>query len=269
MASIDGLHNFRDTGGIALAGGGVVRSDVLFRSDALGALTPEGVEALAATPIGVVVDFRTPEERAMAPDRLPASRRVQLIELPLLEGAIGQLAGEALSSVDGTPDAAALAAAMTRLPTLGDLYVGMLAHGAEAFAATARLVAAPALDGRQPHDEPTAVLVHCTAGKDRTGVATALLLSAAGADREAVVADYAASAANLAGDWADGMLAMLTQFGIPLTPALETLVTGSPAEAIEQALDWVAAEHGDAGAYLQSGGLTDAELAALRERLRG
>lgn len=264
MTTIDGLHNFRDTGGIALEGGGSTRAGVLFRSDALGALTPEGVDAIAETPIGVVVDFRTPEERQMSPDRLPASRPVQLVELPLLEGAIGQLAGEALqaASAEGELDAAAITAAMANLPTLGELYLGMLEHGAGEFASTARLVAA------SRDDQPTAVLVHCTAGKDRTGVATALLLRAAGAERSAVVADYASSAANLEGAWAEGMYAMLTQFGIPLTPALQTLVTGSPADQIERALDWVE-EQGGAAAYLQSGGLADEELAALRERLAG
>lgn len=265
MTTIDGLHNFRDMGGIPLVGGGTTRHGVLFRSDALAALTPGGVEALARTPIGVVVDFRTPEERQMAPDRLPAARPVQLVEMPLLEGAMGQLAGEALralGSTDGT-DASALTAAMEHLPTLGDLYLAMLQHGAGAFAAAARLVAA----GRD--GEPTAVLLHCTAGKDRTGVAIALILLAVGAERSAVVADYASSAENLAGDWAGGMYAMLTQFGIPLTPALRTLVAGSPASELERALDWVEAEYGGAAAYLKSGGLTDAELAALRARLTG
>ncbi|WP_345800189.1 tyrosine-protein phosphatase [Microbacterium sp. AZCO] len=264
MTTIEGLHNFRDTGGIALEGGGKTRSGVLFRSDALSALTPAGVEAFADTQIGVVVDFRTPEERQLAPDRLPATRSVQLVELPLLEGAIGRLAGDAAQRTSGDePDPAAVVAAMNQLPTLGDLYLGMLQHGAEAFATTARLVAA------STDEEPTAVLVHCTAGKDRTGVATALLLRAAGAERSAVVADYAASAANLAGAWAEGMYAMLTQLGIPLTPALQTLVAGSPAPEIERALDWVDAEHGDAAAYLQSGGLTGEELGALRARLAG
>ena len=261
MTTIEGLHNFRDTGGTALAAGGTTREGVLYRSDALGALTPAGVEALAETPIGVVIDFRTPEERQMAPDRLPASRSVQLIELPLLEGALGELAGSALRSMDGGADTSALTAAMAQLPTLGDLYIGMLQHGAASFAAVGRLVAA----GRD--DEPTAVLVHCTAGKDRTGVGTALLLTAAGAAREAVVADYASSAANLGGSWAEGMYAMLAQLGLPLTDGLRTLVTGSPAAEIERALDWVDTEHGGAAAYLQSGGLTDDELAALRARL--
>ncbi|QIG39725.1 tyrosine-protein phosphatase [Microbacterium sp. 4R-513] len=263
MTTIDGLHNFRDTGGIALRRGGETRPGVLYRSDALGALTPDGVTALAETPIGVVVDFRTPEERQLAPDRLPADRPVQLIELPLLEGALGRLAGDAVQAAAGTTDASALTAAMENLPTLGDLYLGMLQHGASTFAAAARLVAA------SRDDEPTAVLVHCTAGKDRTGVATAVVLLAAGAACSAVVADYASSADNLAGAWAEGMFAMLTQFGIPLTPPLQTLVAGSPAPELERALDWLDAERGGAAAYLRSGGLSEDELAALERRIAG
>jgi protein-tyrosine phosphatase len=108
--------------------------------------------------------------------------------------------------------------------------------------------------------------VHCTAGKDRTGVSVALVLDAVGAERAAVVADYAASAANLAGPWADGMRAMITAMGVPLTPEIDTLVTATPPAAIEQALAWVDAQ-GGAAEYLQSGGLTDAELDALRARL--
>ncbi len=80
------------------------------------------------------------------------------------------------------PSAEVLAQAMDSLPSLGELYIGMLQHGAPAFAQAARLVAA------SNDDAPTAVLVHCTAGKDRTGVATALLLDAVGAERSAIVA---------------------------------------------------------------------------------
>ena len=97
--------------------------------------------------------------------------------------------------------------ALTQLPSLGELYVSMLTHGAAAFAELARLVA----DRRGLRRR--AVLVHCTAGKDRTGVAIALLLDAVGADRDAIVADYAASEANLSGAWADGMFAMIERDG--------------------------------------------------------
>jgi len=260
--AIEGLHNFRDTGGTPLAHGGATRHGVLYRSDALGAVTPAGLDALAATPIGVIVDFRTPEERQLAADRLPTSRPLRVVELSILEGAMAQMAGRFLAAgSDVSPEL--IAQAMAQLPTLDELYIGMLQHGAAAFAEVARLVAASVDEG------PTAVLVHCTAGKDRTGVATALLLEAAGAARDAVVADYAASQDNLAGPWADGMLQMITQLGLPLTPQLRTLVTGTPAVAIEKALAWTDAAHGGAAAYLLSGGLTEDELAALRTRLAG
>ncbi len=260
MSVVGGLHNFRDTGGTALRAGGETRAGVLYRSDALGTLTDAGLEVFAETPIGVVVDFRTPHERAALPDRLPAGRPYRTVDLSILEGAMGELAQQVMASGAPLTDDQ-LAAVAGSLPTLEQLYIGMLQHGADAFAQVARLVAA------STDDEPTAVLVHCTAGKDRTGVAVALLLEAAGAERSAVVADYTASQANLAGEWADGMLQMVASLGLPLTPALVTLMTGSPAEAIEGALAWVDATHGGAAEYLRSGGLPTEELAPLRTRL--
>lgn len=259
---IDGLQNFRDTGGTPLSTGGATRAGVLFRSEALSTLTASGLDQLAATDIGVIADFRTDTERSMARDLLPASRPFRIVELPLLEGAMTGLAKSALGAADPDAAKAAIAAALATLPGLGDLYVSMLTGGASAFAELARLVAA------STDESPTAVLVHCTAGKDRTGVAVALLLDAVGADRDAVVTDYASSASNLAGPWADRMRATLTGLGLPLTPALDTLVTATPPAAIEQAFTWIDG-NGGSGDYLRSGGLTVAELDALHGRLVG
>ena len=260
---IDGLQNFRDTGDTPLAGGGTTRAGVLYRSEALSTLTASGIDQLAASDIGVIADFRTETERAMAPDVLPASRPFRVVEVPLLEGAVTGLAKAALNSADPDAAKAAIAAAVATIPSLGDLYVSMLADGAAAFAQVARLVA-----GQGDAGPPRAVLVHCTAGKDRTGVAVALLLDAVGAERDAVVADYSSSGANLAGPWADRMRATLTSLGLPLTPALDALVTATPPAAIEQALTWVDARGGSAD-YLRSGGITAAELDALGARLVG
>lgn len=257
---IPGLQNFRDTGGTPLTGGGVTRTEVLYRSEALSGLTQDGLDALAASEIGIVADFRTQMERDLAPDVLPVSRELRLVELPLLEGAMTGLAQTALSAADPATARAAIATALAQLPTLGELYVSMLSAGAGTFAELARLVAASV------DDSPTAVLVHCTAGKDRTGVGVALVLEAVGAERAAVVADYASSQANLAGPWADRMRAMIAGMGVPLTPTIDALVTGTPAEAIEYALAWVD-EQGGAADYLRSGGLTEHELTALRARL--
>ncbi len=260
LLDIDGTHNFRDTGGIALAAGGTTRPGVLYRSDALGALTPAGLRAFAATPIGVVVDFRSEAERTRMPDVLPEDRPIRTVLLPLLEGAMTGAPGATLPGGDASNEA--LAAAIEALPTLADLYTSMLEHGGHAFAEVARLIA------MSEDDAPSAVLVHCTAGKDRTGVASALMLDAAGADRAAVVADYASTAANLAGPWAERMRAMVTGMGVPLAPKVDELLTGSPATAIEHALAWVD-ERGGSAAYLEAAGVTGSDLERLRERITG
>ena len=65
--TIDGLQNFRDTGGTPLGSGGATRTGVLYRSEALSSLTPTGLDQLAATDIGVIADFRTDVERAWLP----------------------------------------------------------------------------------------------------------------------------------------------------------------------------------------------------------
>lgn len=255
------MYNFRDTGGMPVRGGGTTRPGVLYRSDAPTAVTPSGLIALAATDIGVVVDFRTPAERQSAPDRLPVTRAFHVVELSILEGAMAEMAARFVASSGREVSPELIAQAMSALPTLSELYVGMLQHGAAAFAEVARLV------GGSVDESPTAVLVHCTAGKDRTGVAAALLLDAVGTDRSAVIADYAASQDNLAGAWADGMLQMATSFGLPLTPELRELITRTPPQAITSALEWTDTHFGGSLGYLQSGGLTEGEVAALRDRL--
>lgn len=259
---IEGLYNFRDTGGIPLRTGGATRPGVLYRSAALGSLTPNGLDELAETNIGVVVDFRTDQERAAAPDRLPRSRRIELVELALLQGAMSDMTKQMMPA-SGAPDPAVVEKALNSLPTLGDLYTGMLQQGGHQFGKVARLIAASS------EDTPSAVLVHCTAGKDRTGVAMALMLEAAGAERDAVIEDYASSQDYLAGAWADGMLGQITAAGLPITPALRTLVTGTPPEAMEQALAWVDETHGGAAQYLSASGLAANDLQALQQRFVG
>lgn len=260
----EGTFNFRDVGGMPLATGGAVRPGVLFRSDALSGLTSEGGRQLAETGIGVIVDFRTPIERQLSPDRLPAETEFRMVHLELLEGALSGLADQALSA-QGAQAEAAVEQTLARLPELSALYESMLTHGAAVFAEFTRLVADPPA----PAADREAVLVHCTAGKDRTGVSVALVLDAVGVRREALIADYASSQANLAGAWADRMFGMIAAMGVPRTPALEELIALTPASAITTALEWVDREHGGSAAYLQSGGATEDDLGRLRQRLVG
>lgn len=112
-STIEGLYNFRDTGGLPLAAGGATRPGVLYRSDALSAVTDAGLTALAQTSIGVVVDFRTPAERTTAPDRLPPSRPFRTVDLSILEGAMADMAAEFLGpDASRDPDAIAVVPAV-------------------------------------------------------------------------------------------------------------------------------------------------------------
>jgi protein-tyrosine phosphatase len=257
-------HNARELAGLPVSGGGELASGLLFRSDALGALTDDGRRALADLGIGTVIDLRTDAERARAADRLPEDGSVTLLELPMQGGAMDEMVKRMMPATGRSGmSVTQVADLLQHVPTLEDLYVAVLAGSAAQFATIARTVLAASRTDR------SGVLIHCTAGKDRTGLATAILLLLAGVPREAIVADYTQTEANLARGFAEALTGLITALGIPLTPALKTLATEAPASAIETAMDWIAAHHGDVAGYLRSGGSTDEEIAELRRVLRG
>jgi protein-tyrosine phosphatase len=253
---IPGTANARDVGGLPLIAGGSIHTGVLWRSDALGSLTEEGLAVLGSSPVGTIVDLRTDGERASAPDRLP-DRPIRQVELSLLQGAV-PVPGPSPEGVDPADIRDALGA----LPDQTTLYQQMLEGGAETFATIARLLASP-----EDLDRP-ALLLHCTAGKDRTGVATALMLDVAGVRREAIVADYAASARNLAASWGARIADLLAHSDVPIPEDAVQLATATPPEVMETTLAWLD-EQGGSAAYLRRGGLDDAELQAVRRVLTG
>ncbi|QNA93444.1 MULTISPECIES: tyrosine-protein phosphatase [unclassified Microbacterium] len=261
---LQGTHNARELSGFPLTGGGTLASGLLFRSDALAALTDEGMQELVDLRIGTVIDLRTDGERARAADRLPDDGSVTLLPLPMQGGAMDEMVKHLLPSARGAGlSVTQVAEALKQVPTLEQLYVSILEGSATPFATVARTVLAASRTDRP------GVLFHCTAGKDRTGLAAAILLSVAGVPREVIVEDYTQTEKNLALGLADALTLLITSLGVPLTPGLKTLATESPASAIEAALDWIAANHGDVADYLRSGGMDDAEIADLRRVLRG
>ena len=255
-------HNAREVGDLPTTDGGKLASGIIFRADALAELTDEGLAALAELRIGTIVDLRTDSEQARAADRLPTDGSITFLALPVLGGAMDEMVKQLMpASGPVALTAEQVAAIADQVPTLEELYVSILGSSAAQFAELARAVVTASTTDRP------GVLFHCTAGKDRTGLAAALLLSLAGVPREAIVADYTLTETNLAGPFSQALTGLITGMGIPLTPRLTTLATKSPASAIETALDWIAAEHGDAAAYLRSGGLSIDEVEALRRVL--
>lgn len=263
-SDLQGTHNARGLAGLATSDGQRIADGVLFRSDSLSALTEEGVAAFANYGIGTVIDLRTDAERGRAADILPADGSVTLIPLPVLGGAMDEMARQFMPAVGSKSQISSeqLSAILDQIPTLEQLYISILTSSARQFAELGRAVLAAAATDRP------GVLFHCTAGKDRTGNAAAILLMLAGVDRDTIVADYTQTEKNLSGAFAENLTSLITGFGLPLTPKLDQLATKSPAAAIEAAMQWITENHGDAAGYLQSGGMTAEETDELRRVLR-
>lgn len=165
---LTGAYNFRDLGGLRTADGRAVRSGALFRSDTLQALTGDDV-AIVRDRLGVelVVDLRAGPE-AVAQGR-------------------GPLAGAGICYLNAPLPDAPVSDADPRDQTLR-FYLATLDAAGPLLATVVRTIAA--MDGRP-------VIVHCAAGKDRTGLVTALLLRLLGVRAADVVDDYLATAPHL------------------------------------------------------------------------
>ena len=232
--AVAGLYNLRDTGGYRAAGG-TSRWGKLLRSDALHRIDATGRDRLAEIGVAHIIDLRGGDERATAPSAVDGLE-VTVHHLPVFDDA----------------DPAAQATTHVGLVPVYDHIVDE--RGAQLVDAIRVIIAA---------DDDDAVLVHCTAGKDRTGLVVAFALGAAGVDRDDVVADYAATAENLRGEWSDAMTAVFEQRGIELTAGMVELITESPAEVLEALLERIDREHGSISAYLLAHGLTPTELERL------
>jgi len=163
--NIPTVANFRRVG--AREAGGALRN--LYRSDHLGALDAADAREIAALGITRVLDFRGLQERASAACRLAGVAVHSLPIEPTIVQKLGELlaAGQRLSAADVTAH-------------MQDTYRGFVRHNSARFAEFfAHLLAS---------GEPT--VFHCTAGKDRTGFAAALLLKAVGAGDDEVMHDY-------------------------------------------------------------------------------
>jgi protein tyrosine/serine phosphatase len=251
---LEGAVNVRDLGGLPATDGGTTVAGRLLRSENLQELTP-GDLARLVDEIGLttVVDLRSTNEVAIeGPAPLDAVAGVRHAHHPVLREFL---------DVSDTVKAALLTEAAEadreRYPDdpMCGHYLGYLENRPEEVAGALRAIATA----------PGAAIVHCAAGKDRTGVVVALALSAAGVEPEAIVTDYGASADRIEAIierlarskmYADGVS------GVPVrahTPRTETM---------KAFLEQVDARYGGAQAWLAANGFTPGELGLLRAKLR-
>lgn len=226
---IRGVLNFRDIGGLR-AGAGMTRSGVLFRSGNLAQLADRA--AFDALGLRAIVDLRDDEEVQRDPSR---AGEVPIRRMPVFLGSVASFFAEDQS--------------------LDDMYRAMTEDAATRVVDAVRTVL-----------EVQPVLVHCTVGKDRTGVTVALALSAAGVDRDAVVADYARTETLLPEERNRQVLSFLGRM-YPDMVHLEELTTRSPARVMHGLLDSLDMQYGSPADYLRAHGMSDDEIAGLADVL--
>lgn len=252
---LDGLVNMRDLGGLPTRDGGRTASGRLIRSDNLQDLTDADVERLVDE-LGVtdVVDLRTEHEvHIEGPGPL---RRVEALthhHHSLIEE---RLPSETTKEVG---ERALLAPWDEKRPSRdarfwAEHYLGYLSRRPDSVEAALRVIA---------HAEG-ATVVHCAAGKDRTGTVVAMALDVAGVPRDEIVADYVLTAERI--DAIIGRLLPREAYGAALK-AQKPEDQLPRAESIEAILDAVHEGWGGAPGWLRARGWSDADVERLRARL--
>ncbi|HET8882535.1 MAG TPA: tyrosine-protein phosphatase [Solimonas sp.] len=242
---LEGGRNFRDLGGYPAHGGRHVRWGRLYRSGSMAELTAADCETLAGLGIRLVCDLRTTGEREAMPSRWPGDTGTVCWsrDYGTSFGDLRTLLQAGVPRADQVRER--MHAAYRRLP-----FEQAPAYR-ELFA---RLAA-----GELP------VVFHCTAGKDRTGIAAALILDALGVPRERIVEDYVLTDALLAGHHATiGRQRLLGA----LSPDVLQAILGSDPEYLHAAFAAIEREHGDTGHYLREAlGIDTDALTAIRAHL--
>jgi protein tyrosine/serine phosphatase len=250
---LDGVVNFRDFGGAKTLDGRRVREGVLFRSGHHTAVTEADLEKLAGLDLGLIVDLRRPAERKRDPAVRPPDCRAEIIEHngPADAAMAPHLAF--LAEPDASP------ARVTAQMIVGYQGYPFDPHYVEVFSRYFAMLA----------DARGAVLIHCHAGKDRTGVLCALTQHVLGVGREGIFEDYiATNRYNRADARLVDMAAVFQRtHGKPVSDELLIHVMAADAAYLEAAFAAIEAAHGDVDAYLAEVlDVTPARRDAIRAR---
>lgn len=244
-----GLANFRDFGGLPSGLGGTVRRGRLFRAAAPGHATPAELEHLLGLDFAVIADLRYAGERADEPSPWPADYADRLYSH---DADASHEAPHMAPLRTGTLDAATsdrlyeqIYRSMPFDPFYGPLFARILKRLADT-------------GGR--------ALIHCSAGKDRTGMVAALILHALGVPREAIMADYMRSSRD------PGLMAMAPPLVVGLRERNGSVITLELAERLldvqptylDAFFDEIAQRSGSPDQYLDAIGIDD----VVRKRLR-
>ena len=248
----DGPKNFRELGGYKTADGRRLKHGLIYRADKLSALSDDDLTYMRLLDIRTVVDFRSNEEREHEPNNIDELDSIvtELLTVDVKGAAVNLLREKIAASTASEEDVAQLLVNVNRefvlsfTPTFARLFELLLA------------------------DQAGPLVFHCTAGKDRTGFAAALILRIMGVDEDTLMADYLATN-SFTRAVMDEILESIDQraFGQFNTTALRKLF-GVESRYLQEAFDTIEKEYGDFEVYRKEGlMLNDSAVAELQARL--
>jgi protein-tyrosine phosphatase len=239
---LQGAVNFRDIGGYQTKEGKKVKLGLLYRSAALNTLTDADVAKIASLNIKYDFDFRGPYEVKTAPDKIPAG--TTRISLPAGSENIGD--SNYLKNMGSyIKSDSFLIRFYTVLTPFKERY-------------------APLFDSLLVNKNASPMLFHCTAGKDRTGIAAAFILYALGVDEETIFNDYEATNYYRRNENAKSIQQMTKFYGVDEKMARNLM--GAKKEYIQATFDTIKTQYGSMEHYLEAVlGLNKSKIKALRK----
>jgi protein-tyrosine phosphatase len=232
--AVEGTFNLRDIGGYVTENGGVVRWGVVLRGDSPHRISGIGIDHLVRYGLRTVTDLRQPEERLAAPNPLEQVQGVRYLAVSL--------------SPTGLTNGA--------LASLPDLYRAILDHAQTQLYQVFDVLSA---------ENALPALIHCHAGKDRTGVVVALLLSIAGVPIETIAQDYALTGRYLNAEFYEGLRRQVVAAGRDWEAMQPFLL--SDEELMAGTLQYLSEWYGGGQSYLERIGISPARIEALRQAL--
>lgn len=252
---IEGTFNFRDIGGAATSAGEfTVETGKVYRADGLAQLTDRARADIRSLRICTVIDLRDIGERSKLPDALEGLE-VDYIELPIFDDRF--FPAKRLSAQE-MKDAAEATGMDLSDRSLSKIYDLMIAHFGSRLALAVDTIARTGTGG---------VVFHCSAGKDRTGVIAAFILTLLGVGRHEILDEYSITSQHLSGGFLENITRNFADAGIGGN--LAETATAAPPELMAKILDSLDAKYGENGveAYLLEHGMDPQSPAALRRLL--
>ena len=245
---LEGAYNFRETGGYPTMDHRWVRSGLVFRTDHLNELSDADIDTLETIGIRSVYDFRLNDEVTRQPSRLPGS--VTPVQLGFgdagLDGAMIDVVRDILAGKRPVPDAS----------FWDENYLTIVDAGRPMFVQLFQALADPA---------NLPAVFHCTGGKDRTGLANAMLLTTLGVDQAIVIDDFLLTNIYRTPFRIASLAPGLRAAGVEVSSTVP--IIGVCRSALISALSHIDSRYGGVEAYLADGGLSASDLSAVRVNL--